>query len=259
MKRPSRPLLPPTPRRPITLVTLLTALLACRLTALLACSLTALLACSPEKPPAPDRPASAAAADPAAEAPTLPAEPTDAIFSYAGERGAFKDTSKPAEVPEDARGLVRVTLLQGPEPPPGRVWAVNLRTPDPAGGWKLTTVERALFEELALGQGLSSQVEGLHGASALPPGLEAPPAAPAESEVIVYKTDWCGVCKQLTAYLDRKGVKYVAKDIEKDPAAASELRTKSEEKHLKTGSVPVIDVRGELMVGFDRARLETLL
>lgn len=247
MKRPSPPSsCTATARRPLALVTLLTALLAC----------------GPEKPPAPDRPAAAAAADPndpANAAPTIPAEPTDAILSYAGERGTFKDTNKPADVPEDARGLVRVTLLQGPEPPPGRVWAVNLRTPEADGGWKLTTVERALFEELALGQGLSSQVDGLHGASALPPGLEAPPAAPAESEVIVYKTDWCGVCKQLTAYLDRKGVKYVAKDIEKDAAAASELRAKSEEKHLKTGSVPVIDVRGELMVGFDRARLETLL
>ncbi len=222
--------------------------------------LAALLACGPEKPPAPERPAvpaAGASADATAtEAPILAAEPADAILTYAGERGTFKDTNKPADVPEAARGLVRVTLLQGPEPPPGRVWAANLRTPAPGGGYTLTTVERALFEELAAGQGLSSHVDKL---AELPAGLEAPPAAPAESEVIVYKTDWCGVCKQLTAYLDRKGVKYVAKDIEKDPAAASELRAKSEQKHIKTGSVPVVDVRGELMVGFDRARLETLL
>jgi glutaredoxin len=235
-----------------------------RSTALLATFFLASLACGPEKPPAPDRPATAAspAGSPATadagpvEAPVLPAEPTDAILTYAGERGAFKDTNKPAEVPEDARGLVRVTLLAGPEPPPGRVWAANLRSPEPDGGWKLTTVERALFEELALGQGRASAVDRL---AELPPGLEAPPVAPAGADVIVYKTDWCGVCKQLTAYLDRKGVQYVARDIEKDPAAASELREKSAKKGLKTGSVPVIDVRGELMVGFDRARLESLL
>ncbi|HEY8378130.1 MAG TPA: glutaredoxin family protein, partial [Nannocystis sp.] len=71
--------------------------------------------------------------------------------------------------------------------------------------------------------------------------------------------EWCGVCKQVQAYLDRKGVKYVAKDIEKDPAAAGELQAKAKEKGIKTGSVPVIDVRGELMVGFNRARLEQLL
>jgi len=237
MTRPSRP----------------TALLTTLLAVLLAAS------CGPEKPPAPERPtrpAGAAVETHTAEAPILAAEPSDAILTYAGERGAFKDTNKPAEVPEDARGLVRVTLLQGPEPPQGRVWAVNLRTPEATGGWKLTTVERALFEELALGQGRASAVDKL---AELPPGLEAPPAAPAGEDVVVYKTDWCGVCKQLTAYLDRKGVKYVAKDIEKDPVAASELRAKSEKKGLKTGSVPVIDVRGELMVGFDRGRLESLL
>jgi glutaredoxin len=220
----------------------------------------ALTGCGPEKPPAPDRPskpAAANAADAAAEeAPILPAEPTEAVLTYAGERGQFADTNKPADVPEEARGLVRVTLLNGPEPPPGRVWAANLRTPEPGGGWKLSTVERALFEELALGQGRSSQVQNIPD---LPPGLEPPPAAPAGEDVIVYKTDWCGVCKQLTAYLDRKGVKYVAKDIEKDPAAASEMKAKAAKKGVKTGSVPIIDVRGELMVGFDRGRLEKLL
>ncbi len=208
-------------------------------------------ACGPEKPPAPETaPASASVAS--EDAPVLPATPEAVVLSFAGERGQFRDTSKPDDVPEEARGLVRVTLLQGPEPPPGRVWVANLRTPEASGGWRLTTVERGQFEELALGQGRSSRVE-------LPPGLEPPPAAPPEAPVIVYKTDWCGVCKQLLAYLDRKGVQYVAKDIEKDRAAAGELQAKAAKKGLKTGSVPVIDVRGELMVGFDRARLEKLL
>ena len=221
--------------------------------------LAGLLGCGPEKPPAPEQrpaapatPASADSAEPAPDAVMLHAEATDAVLTYAGERGAFTDTNKPAEVPEVARGLVRVTLLAGPEPPPGRVWVANIRGPASATGWPLSTVERGLFEELALGQGRSSQVE-------LPAGLEPPVAAPREADVIVYKTDWCGVCKQLTAYLDRKGVKYVAKDIEKDSAAAGELRAKAEKSGVKTGSVPVIDVRGELMVGFDRSRLEQLL
>jgi glutaredoxin len=214
--------------------------------------LLALLACGAEKPPAPERPAGPAAAAEQDAAAVLPADAKDAVLTYAGDRGEFKDASKPADVPEDARGLVRVSLLAGPEPPPGRVWVANLRTPEADGAWKLSTVERGLFEELAAGQGRSSAVE-------LPAGLEPPPAAPATGDIIVYKTDWCGVCKKLTAYLDRKGVKYVAKDIEKDPAAAGELLAKSKEKGFKMGSVPVVDVRGEIMVGFDRARLEKLL
>ena len=51
----------------------------------------------------------------------------------------------------------------------------------------------------------------------------------------------------------------MAKDIEKDREAAAELQAKAKEKGIKTGSVPVIDIRGELLVGFDRKRLEKLL
>ncbi len=216
-------------------------------------------ACGPEKPPAPepevsappsasDRPESGANAGVKA---TLPAAPEKVVLTYAGARGVFADVAAPDAVPDEARGMVRVTLLDGPAPPVGTVWVANLRTPTGDGSWALSTVARDLFEELAVGQGLSSEVE-------IPAGIEPPEAKPAEG-IIVYKTEWCGVCKKLLAYLDRKGVEYVAKDIEKDPAAAGELQAKAREKGIKTGSVPVIDVGGELMVGFDRARLERLL
>ncbi|MBC8070207.1 MAG: hypothetical protein IAG13_17880 [Deltaproteobacteria bacterium] len=133
------------------------------------------------------------------------------------------------------------------------VWVGNFRNPGADGTIALTTVPRESFEELALGQGLSSTVE-------LPEGLQPPeqPAA-ASGGVVVYKTAWCGVCKQLEGYLKRKGVDYESKDIEKDATAAAELKGKAASKGLRTGSVPVIDVRGELIVGFDRARLEQIL
>jgi glutaredoxin len=218
----------------------------------------ALPGCEPEKPPAPP-PTAAAGSAPASDR----AEPDEriwfvpgeheAVLTFAGERGAFSDAAKVDDVPVEARGLVRISLLEGPSPPPGQVWVANLRTPDPDGRHALETVPRDLFEELALGQGRSSPVD-------LPEGLEPPEAVAANTgEVIVYKTQWCGVCKKLESYLDRKGVRYVAKDIEHDPAAAAELQAKGRDKGIKTGSVPVIDVRGELLVGFDRARLEKLL
>lgn len=212
-------------------------------------------ACGPEKPPAPeseaDAPPSASNRPESGVKATLPAAPEKVVLTYAGARGIFADVAAPDAVPDEARGMVRVTLLEGPAPPVGTVWVANLRTPESNGSWPLSTVARDLFEELAVGQGLSSEVE-------IPAGIEPPEAKPAEG-VIVYKTEWCGVCTKLLAYLDRKGVEYVAKDIEKDPAAAGELQAKAREKGIKTGSVPVIDVGGELMVGFDRARLERLL
>ncbi|MCA9690217.1 MAG: glutaredoxin family protein [Myxococcales bacterium] len=213
------------------------------------------LACGPEKPPAPDadKPAAAASAEGEAEGPpALRKDNERVILTFAGERGAFQDTSKIDDIPEEARGLVRVTLLDGPRPAGDGVWVANLRAPAEDGSYPLQTVARAMFEELAVGEGRSSAVT-------LPPGLEPPEKKPREADVIVYKTEWCGVCKKLIAYLDRKGVPYVAKDVEKDSGAAAELQAKAGEQGIKTGSVPVIDVRGELMVGFNRARLEQLL
>lgn len=220
----------------------------------LALLLAAFGACEPDKPPQPDKPAGADASAPATA--TL-APGAAAVLTFAGERGAFSDAKAgdgvPEAIPEASRGMVRVALLDGPPPPPGMVWVGNFREPAADGSIALTTVERDMFEELALGQGLSSKVE-------LPEGI-APPeqvAAPTGG-VIVYKTAWCGVCKKVESYLKRKGVAFESKDIEKDPAAAAELRTKAKAAGVPMGSVPIIDVNGELLRGFDRARLEKLL
>ncbi|MBK8237608.1 MAG: hypothetical protein IPK74_18885 [Deltaproteobacteria bacterium] len=210
-------------------------------------------ACAPETPPKPDAPAKAGddPATPAVAATWTPSTP--AVLTFAAERGSFADAGDAAKIPEASRGLVRVSLLDGPAPPPGMVWVGNFRDAQQDGSVALTTVPRDAYEELALGQGLSSSFE-------LPQGLQPPQqVAPSDAEVIVYKTAWCGVCKKLEGYLKKKGVAYVAKDIEKDRDAAAELQAKAAAKHVQTGSVPIVDVRGELLVGFDRARLEQLL
>jgi glutaredoxin len=220
----------------------------------LAALLAVTAACEDEKPPAPpptspDAPAGASAT---AEAFFEPGA-TPAVLTYAGDRGRFADTSKPETVPEEAKGLVRVRLLEGQAAPPGTVWVANLRTPDEGGKrYRLQAVERDDFEELALGQGRSSAVD-------LPQGLEPPKQLAVTDGVVVYKTAWCGVCKQVESYLKKKGVAYEAKDIEQDRQAAGELQAKAQAQNVRTGSVPIIDVRGQLVVGFDRARLEKLL
>lgn len=223
--------------------------------AALALVLTATLGvagCEPERPPAPEAsPAKPASAE-AAETYLEPGQDA-VVLTFAAERGAFTDSKELEDVPEGSRGLVRVTLVGGDPPPPGQVWVANLNAPEADGRFKLSTVDRTMFEELALGQGLASKVD-------LPDGLEPPsqPVTPAGG-IVVYKTDWCGVCKKVESYLKRKGVAYEAKDIEKDREAAAELQAKAQKAGVRTGSVPIIDVAGELIVGFDRARLEKLL
>lgn len=218
--------------------------------------------CDDEKPPAPPKAPASASADAAAAADSDAAAATAeaffdtsaaaAVVTYAGDRGQFADTSKLDTIPDEAKGLVRVKLLEGEAAPPGTVWVTNLRTPEPDGRFRLRPVAREMFEELALGQGRSSTVD-------LPEGLEPPEQVPAAQGVIVYKTAWCGVCKKVESYLKRKGVAYEAKDIEKDRQAAAELQAKAKAQGVRTGSVPVLDVGGQLIVGFDRARLEALL
>jgi glutaredoxin len=230
------------------------------------CASLFIVACAPERPPRPEDedgpPRASQAAQLAQDEGGKTGEAEGGVWfekgnqavivTYPADRGVFKDTSKPEDVPEGSRGLVRIKLLEGPAAPAGQVWIANLGALEEKGRVKLEPIQRNMFEELALGEGLSSKVT-------LPEGIELPDVQPPGEEIIVYKTEWCGVCKQVMAYFDRKGVSYVAKDIEKDSGAAAELQAKAKAKGMKTGSVPVIDVQGELIVGFDRKRLESMI
>jgi glutaredoxin-like YruB-family protein len=92
--------------------------------------------------------------------------------------------------------------------------------------------------------------------------LDAPPtgagsagtAAQAEPAVVVYTTSWCGWCRKTLAWLDEQGVAYVNKDIEADDRHREELMR-------KTGrtSIPVVEIGGELVKGYDPARMRALL
>lgn len=84
-------------------------------------------------------------------------------------------------------------------------------------------------------------------------------APAANGKVIVYSTVWCGYCKKAKAWLKKKNIEFEEKDIEKDPAAAKELAEKSVAQGVAPGGVPVIDVRGKLIVGFNEAALEQAL
>lgn len=77
-----------------------------------------------------------------------------------------------------------------------------------------------------------------------------------DAKVIIYSTTWCAFCKTEEQYLERLGVGYVKKDIEEDKAAYEELMSKSGGSFQ---GVPVTDIAGELVLGFDRARIDATL
>lgn len=72
--------------------------------------------------------------------------------------------------------------------------------------------------------------------------------------VTVYSASWCGFCHMAKAYFDKLGVKYEDRDVESDPRYAHEAVDKSGQM-----GVPVIDIDGEIIVGFDRPRIDSVL
>ncbi len=72
--------------------------------------------------------------------------------------------------------------------------------------------------------------------------------------VTIYSTTWCAFCHTAMRYLDQLGVKYNEVDVERDPLAAREAVEKS-----GSMGVPVIDVDGTIILGFDKPRLDAAL
>lgn len=72
--------------------------------------------------------------------------------------------------------------------------------------------------------------------------------------VTVYSATWCAFCHAAKQYLDHLGVKYQDKDVERDMTAANEAVGKSGQM-----GIPVIDIDGFIIVGFDRPRIDAAL
>lgn len=81
-------------------------------------------------------------------------------------------------------------------------------------------------------------------------------AETAPHSVIIYSTDWCGFCRSLKQYLDQKGVTYTEKNIEADLSAHAELMQKIGGEFR---GVPVTDIDGQMILGFDRPRIDAAL
>lgn len=72
--------------------------------------------------------------------------------------------------------------------------------------------------------------------------------------VTIYSTPTCPFCKKAKAYLDEQGIEYTDIDVMHDQDAARAMVEKTGQM-----GVPVIDVDGEFVIGFDQKKLEALL
>lgn len=75
-----------------------------------------------------------------------------------------------------------------------------------------------------------------------------------DSKVIVYSAGWCAFCHAAKQYLDKLGVKYDDRDIE----SKKEYLDESVKKSGQMG-IPVLDIGGEIIIGFDRPKIDAAL
>ncbi len=74
------------------------------------------------------------------------------------------------------------------------------------------------------------------------------------SVVKVYTTPTCPYCVLAKSFLKDNGVQFVEKNVAGDRAAAREMIEKSGQM-----GVPVLDINGEIIVGFDRDAIKKSL
>ncbi len=189
------------------------------------------------------------------------------LLTWVDDKGDFHVEMRVADVPIMGRDSVRVVDPAREEGTnPERVYVVDLRGTGPDGTYPVRAMTRGDFEAIAVARrektGPTLASAAPPPASAGPPSMEPPTgtAKPASRPVvIVYGAEWCGACHDAARYLQRKGIAFVEKDVEKDPSAAREMQQKLAKNGLQAGSIPVIDVRGKVMVGFNAAEVDAAL
>ncbi|MFC1595965.1 glutaredoxin family protein [Candidatus Margulisiibacteriota bacterium] len=70
----------------------------------------------------------------------------------------------------------------------------------------------------------------------------------------IYSTPTCPYCQMAKQFLDNKGIAYTSIDVTTDQQAATEMVNKSGQM-----GVPVLDIDGHILTGFDRDRISEIL
>jgi len=73
-------------------------------------------------------------------------------------------------------------------------------------------------------------------------------------EVTVYSTPFCPYCVMVKNFLKQNGVEFKEIDVSEDAAKAAEMVRKSGQS-----GVPVTEIDGQIVVGYDLKKLRALL
>lgn len=200
---------------------------------------------------------------------TLPAlsitdDTPDLLLTWLDSRGDAHLAKKPADVAPEGRDRVRVVITTREDGQRGLFYVANLTAKNADGTYPVATMPRSEWDGI-----ITQRRQAFAAASAPPdpnpvdpaPGAQNPSgvAKPVSFTVIVYGASWCGACHEAVAYLKRRKVPVIEKDIEQDPAAQSEMQAKLARAGVHGGSIPVIDVKGKILIGFEPHSLEAAM
>ena len=196
------------------------------------------------------------------DAPAVSDATTSLLLTWIDDKGEFHVEQRVSEVPVAGRDVVKVRD-PGRDPLSGdRIFVVDLRASGPDGTYSVRVVATNEFEDIAVTR------RAKHGIVLAPRGAGSAPSAQAAGgsaevtglpAVIIYGASWCGPCHQAAAYLKKRGVVFVERDIEQDSSAAREMQGKLAKAGVRGGSIPVLDVRGRILVGFDANAVDQAL
>jgi glutaredoxin len=181
------------------------------------------------------------------------------LYTWASPAGGFASSTDLGAIPAASRGWVMIEYLKAPLTA-GEAEGVIVADLDgvlPGGKISGRLLDRASYEAGALAAV----------AAAAPPMVPSPTGAAgvaalpgARGGVVMYSASWCGVCASARKYFASKGVPMVEKDVEKDAGARDELLGKTRAAGMAyKGGVPVLDIGGRLLMGFDARVVENAL
>jgi len=73
-------------------------------------------------------------------------------------------------------------------------------------------------------------------------------------KIKIYTTPTCPFCQLAKQYFKEKGFEFEEVDVSRDEAAAMEMIQKSGQM-----GVPVIEIDGKIVIGFDKERIDELV
>ncbi len=210
---------------------------------------------------------------PAAQQQNLPAltirdDTPDLMLTWIDDKGDPHVEIHPADVPAQGRALVRVVVADREDGTKDSFYVADLTHKGADGAYATETMSRRMWEAeierrraAYIARTAPPPPPVPTGAPGTPPPANGPgDKAPAGGlTVIIYGASWCRPCHEAQGYLKSKGIAVIMKDIEEDPGAATEMRQKLERSGQHGGSIPVIDVKGQILVGYSSGALDRAL